>query len=122
MPLKHPLLFRIGTLALAFCAVLSAQLGTSSKWPGPSHNQRAAKCINCVQELSGFIPPHPALVREFRSTHPCPANRLVQGACPGYLIDLKKPLDRGGKDTSENLRWRTMAQAAKERVKLPSEK
>ena len=112
-------MFRIGTLALAFCAILSAQPGTSSKWPGPSHNQRTAKCMNCVPDLSGLIPSNQALVREFRSTHPCPANRSVQGACPGYVIALKKPLDRGGKDTPENMRWRTIAQAAKERIKAP---
>jgi hypothetical protein len=33
------------------------------------------------------------------------------------VVDHIKPLNRGGRDTPDNLRWRTIAQAMKERPK-----
>jgi hypothetical protein len=115
---KRRLLFQIGTFVLAGCAILNAQflnaqLGSSTKLPNGPHNQRVAKCTNCVRDVSGQISQNPAPVRKFRSTHPCPANKSLAGACPGYVVDFKKPLDRGGKDAPENMRWRTLAQVMK---------
>jgi|SRR5580692_7815901 hypothetical protein len=125
MSSKRSLLFQIGTFVLAGCAVLNAQLvnpqlmnaqlGSSTKLPNGPHNQRVAKCTNCVRDVNGQISQNPAPVRKFRSTHPCPANKSLAGSCPGYVVDFKKPLDRGGKDAPENMRWRTLAQVMKKR-------
>ncbi len=120
MPLKHVLLFRIGTMALAFCAILGAQPGTIPKWGQkwvPPHNYHVPSCKNCVRDLNGTISRNPAPVRAFRAKHPCPATGSVKGVCNGYVVDHIKPLSRGGTDTAGNMRWRTIAQAAKERPK-----
>jgi hypothetical protein len=106
MPSKPPLLFQIGTFALAFCAILSAQIGMRPKLPNP-RTHKGPSCTNCVRDLSGTIAQNPAPVRAFRSKHPCPATGSVHGACPGYVVDI----------ASGKMRWRTMAQAAKDGVK-----
>jgi hypothetical protein len=116
MPSKHLLPFRIGTFALAFCAILNAQIVITPKFPTP-HNNHTPTCLNCVRDLSGQISPNPAPVRAFRAKHPCPATGSVKGVCAGYLVDHIKPLNRGGSDTPENMRWRTIAQATKARLK-----
>jgi hypothetical protein len=102
---QHMVLFRIGTLAVAFCAILNAQPGTSSKFPTP-HNAATASCTGCVRDLNGRISQNPIPVRAFRATHPCPATKSAQGPCPGFVVDHKKPLNRGGANTPENMRWR----------------
>lgn len=116
MPSKHPLLFRIGTIALALCAILNAQMVTTPKLPLPLLRHDPT-CTNCVRDLSGRISPNPAPVRAFRLIHPCPATGQVKGPCVGYLVDHIKPLNRGGSDTPQNMRWRTIAQATKGRLK-----
>ena len=116
MPSKQPLLFRIGTLALAFCAIVNAQIITAPKLPLPS-TRHPPSCINCVRDLGGRISRNPAPVRAFRTKNPCPATKSVQGACSGFVVDHINPLSRGGSDTPENMRWRTIAQALKDRAK-----
>jgi hypothetical protein len=116
MPSKQTLLFRIGTLALLRCAVLNAQVGMVHKLPVP-RSHPGPTCNNCVRDLSGQISSNPAPVREFRNTHPCPANGSLKGPCPGYVVDRKKPLHRGGRDTPDNMRWRTLVEVAKQHVK-----
>lgn len=113
---REAVLFQIGTLALAMCAVVNAQMVTIPKMP-PPRMRSAPSCTNCVRDLEGRISQNPAPVRKFRATHPCPANGSLKGPCPGYLVDYKKPLARGGKDDPGNMRWRTIAQAMKERPK-----
>ena len=116
MPSKYPLLFRFGTFALAFCAILNAQIVITPKFPTPNHNH-VPTCINCVRDLNGAIARNPGPVRGFRSSHPCPATGSIKGGCAGYFVDHIKPLNRGGADTADNMRWRTMAQATKTRLK-----
>jgi hypothetical protein len=116
MSSKPPLLFRIGTLALVCCAILSAQVGMRPKFPLP-RTHPGPTCNNCVHDLSGHISSNPAPVREFRNTHPCPANGSLHGPCPGYVVDRKKPLDRGGRDASDNMRWRTTPEVMKKHAK-----
>jgi hypothetical protein len=116
MPSKDPFLFRIGTLAVVFCAILNAQIVTSPKLPMPLI-RHAATCLNCVRDLSGRISRNPAPVRAFRANKPCPATKSVTGPCPGYVVDFVKPLSRGGADTPQNMQWRTIAQATKGRGK-----
>jgi len=112
MPSKHPLVFRIGTPALAFCAILNAQIVTTPKLPMPPI-RHSPTCTNCVRDVGGRISRNPVPVRAFRAKKPCPATGSVKGPCPGYLVDHIKPLDRGGSDTPDNMRWRTIADATK---------
>ena len=116
MPSNHPFLFRTGTLVLAFCAILNAQIGMRPKLP-PPRTHPGPYCINCVRDLSGQVSRNPAPVRAFRSSHPCPATGSVQGPCAGYVVGHIKALNRGGSDTPENMRWQTIAQAIKGRIK-----
>jgi hypothetical protein len=109
-------MLRIGMLALGLCAILNAQLGLFPKLPTPRKPQ-SPSCNNCVRDLSGLTPGNPAPVRTFRSTHPCPTTGSVKGACPGYVVMHAKALNRGGSDIPKNLRWRTIAQAAKDRAR-----
>lgn len=53
----------------------------------------------------------------FRHRNPCPATNKTTGPCPGYVIDHKQALKRGGPDTPENMQWQTtQAARAKDRV------
>lgn len=53
----------------------------------------------------------------FRHKNPCPATNKTTGPCPGYVIDHKQALKRGGPDTPENMQWQTtQAAKAKDRV------
>lgn len=50
-----------------------------------------------------------AVVREWRQTHPCPANGLKTGPCPGWQVDHRWPLCAGGLDRPDWLQWLTVA-------------
>lgn len=47
----------------------------------------------------------------FKLKHPCPANGLRTGPCPGYVIDHVVALACGGPDTPGNMQWQTKAAA-----------
>ncbi|OYY62905.1 MAG: HNH endonuclease [Burkholderiales bacterium 28-67-8] len=53
----------------------------------------------------------------FKKSHPCPATGKSTGACPGYVIDHKVALKRGGADRPNNMQWQTK-QAAKAKDKV----
>ena len=53
----------------------------------------------------------------FQRAHPCPATGKSTGACPGYVIDHKVALKRGGADVPQNMQWQTK-QAAKAKDKV----
>jgi hypothetical protein len=99
--------FRIAALAVGACSVLHAQMTVFQKLPAP-RNSHTPSCIDCVRDLGKGIPPKLAPALAFRSKHPCPTTGAVRGACPGYVIV----------DNKSNLRWRTLAQAAKDRARL----
>jgi hypothetical protein len=48
---------------------------------------------------------------EFKHGHPCPSSGKASGACPGYVIDHRVPLKRGGSDAPENMQWQSTAAA-----------
>jgi hypothetical protein len=48
---------------------------------------------------------------EFKKGHPCPSTGKGSGACPGYVIDHRVPLKRGGADNPDNMQWQTTATA-----------
>jgi len=99
--------FRIAPLAFAACTMLNAQMTMFQKLPAP-RTLHTPSCIDCVRELGKGIPPKLGPLIAFRSKHPCPTTGSVRGACPGYVIV----------DNKGNLRWRTLAQAAKDRARL----
>lgn len=58
----------------------------------------------------------PVARRHFQQTHPCPANGLRRGACPGYVVDHVIPLRCGGPDAPSNMQWQTVAEAKRKDV------
>jgi hypothetical protein len=116
MSSKHPRPYRIAILALAVCAFLNAQLSMVSRFPMPRTNHTPS-CLNCVRDLGGQISRNPAPIRAFRSKHPCPTTGSVKGACPRYVVGDIKPVKPEASDTIDNMRWRTIAQAAKDHAK-----
>ena len=50
----------------------------------------------------------PAQVRAFRKANACPATHKFTGACAGYVVDHKEPLDCGGLDAPSNMQWQTL--------------
>lgn len=53
----------------------------------------------------------------FQRANPCPATGKRTGACPGYVVDHKVPIKRGGPDSPANMQWQTREAAkAKDRI------
>ena len=50
-------------------------------------------------------------IKEFKLSHPCPANGSLKGHCEGYIIDHIKPLACGGLDSPKNMQWQSKADA-----------
>lgn len=48
---------------------------------------------------------------EFQRLHPCPANGLQRGPCPGYVVDHIVPLCAGGPDLPQNMQWQRVDEA-----------
>jgi len=65
---------------------------------------------------SGKIKRSPEARYEFKRSHPCPSTGRSSGACPGYVIDHKDALKKGGADSPANMQWQTK-EAAKEKDK-----
>ncbi len=74
--------------------------------PGKS---RAATGVQ--RDADGKIQRSAKAKAEFKKDHPCPSTGKRSGACPGYVIDHRQPLKRGGKDAPENMQWQTTAAA-----------
>ncbi|MFN7926276.1 MAG: HNH endonuclease signature motif containing protein [Bryobacteraceae bacterium] len=79
---------------------------------------RASKrCAACPRAKTGRISRSSAARNSFRKENPCPSTGRITGPCPGYVIDHKVPLKRGGADRPDNMQWQTKAAAkAKDRV------
>ncbi len=65
----------------------------------------AIKCIGCVRDSRGRIKRSESAKAAFRRTHPCPSTGRTSGPCPGYAIDHRTPLYKGGSDTPANMQW-----------------
>ena len=52
-------------------------------------------------------------IAAFKRMNPCPTNGRRSGACGGYVIDHKCPLDCGGKDAPENMQYQDKLTAHK---------
>lgn len=55
--------------------------------------------------------PHRRIVRpdaarvQFMREHPCPATGQFTTDCPGWRVEYVVPLERGGTDTADNMKW-----------------
>ena len=136
---QRSLLFRTGTLALVFCAILNGaspkrfrhtytnfspdrttsriEAAAAADEAGAAHTHRANYCTSCQRDSRGRILRSKEARRAFRAKNPCPTTRRTTGPCPGYVIDHIKALKHGGCDTPDNMQWQTREEAkAKDRV------
>lgn len=133
---KHRLAFRIGTIALAFCAILSACPNSaerhrhsyrnfSSTYSGPTNSAAPTApsthssnyCVSCARDSRGRIERSSESRHAFHQANPCPSTGSTSGACPGYVIDHIRALKHGGSDTPDNMQWQTREAAkAKDRI------
>ena len=81
----------------------SAPRSTATRSRSTTHG--SPKCVDCARDSRGRIKRSPEAVRSFRSTHPCPATGNARGACPGYQVDHRVPLGKGGADDPSNMQW-----------------
>lgn len=93
----------------------------STRSPAPRHVKATptakARCTSCARNSSGRIQRSNAARSAFQRKNPCPSTGKVSGGCPGYVVDHRQPLKRGGQDDASNMQWQTKAAAAaKDRV------
>ena len=100
--------------ALAAVWLLSAPVlaeGKANSHPSHSHGSRhhsgdsSIRCTGCPRDAHGHIKRSPEAKHAFRSSHPCPSTGRTSGACPGYEIDHRQPLYKGGADSPDNMQW-----------------
>ena len=89
-----------------------SQIRTASK-----HKASYSKASTAAErDKHGRIKRSTLAKNDFKKQHPCPATGKSSGACPGYVIDHKQALKRGGKDAPSNMQWQTKEAAkAKDR-------
>ena len=76
-----------------------------------------ARCTSCAWDQTGRIQRSSSARSSFQRKNPCPSTGKISGGCPGYVIDHRQPLKRGGHDSPANMQWQTRAEAAaKDRV------
>lgn len=64
---------------------------------------------------AGSASSQPKSMEQFRSLNPCPSTMsMAQGECPNFVVRHVVPLKCGGKDRAENLKWVSVAEAARE--------
>ncbi len=114
MRLKTWMCFQIGTLPLLLSFALNASSPhTRSNSELLAHTRhRSTYCYSCERDGHGRIKRNSAARRHFIREHPCPSTGLTTGGCPGYIVDHKTALKRGGQNslieiTSSSRRWST---------------
>jgi hypothetical protein len=94
----------------------AALASTPRSLPRDEGRHRSTYCSQCPRASSGRIQRSTAARRAFRRLHPCPSTGETAGPCPGYIIDHRIALKRGGLDIPANMQWQTAAEArAKDR-------
>jgi hypothetical protein len=102
-------------------AILAAGLAAVGLWLAPAsataksysfhpYGHSSIRCIGCPRDSHGHIRRSPQAKRSFRSSHPCPSTGRTRGACPGYEVDHRQPLFKGGTDSPSNMEWLTKEQ------------
>ena len=77
--------------------------------PAKAGKSRAAPGVQ--RDADGKIQRSAKAKADFKKDHPCPSTGKQSGACPGYVIDHRQALKRGGKDAPENMQWQTTTAA-----------
>jgi hypothetical protein len=81
---------------------------------------RSTKCVSCSRDSRGRIKRSPVSRADFRRQNPCPSTGRTSGICPGFVIDHRTALKRGGADEPAkpaNMQWMSVVEAkAKDRV------
>jgi hypothetical protein len=90
-----------------------------AKKHAPNHGKHADKkaVAGAKRDAHGNLARSSEQKTAFKKSHPCPATGKSTGACPGYVIDHKVALKRGGADQPQNMQWQTK-QAAKAKDKV----
>lgn len=78
---------------------------------GKRHQGGSGVSGSVKRNAQGKIARSAAAKGEFKKSHPCPSTGRTAGACPGYVIDHKQALKRGGADRPDNMQWQTTAAA-----------
>jgi hypothetical protein len=91
---------------------------TASKHPS-AHSQHATRkaTAGSKRDARGKIARSTQQKNVFKKSHPCPSTGKSTGSCPGYVVDHKVALKRGGADMPQNMQWQTK-QAAKAKDKV----
>lgn len=87
------------------------------KYPRASRSSSGRKKASGVaRDKHGKIKRSSSAKNTFKKKQPCPSTRKSKGSCPGYVIDHKIPLKKGGADSPSNMQWQTK-EAAKAKDK-----
>ncbi len=73
--------------------------------PEPWQLQETRYCGAPARNADGSIKRSTAVLNAFKRIHPCPANGMTTGACPGWALNHTVPLSCGGCDSVSNLDW-----------------
>src|SRR5205809_3133115 len=108
-----PLLLTL--LLLTISPVLARSSSHSGSHAKSSTNR--PKCASCARTSQGRIKRSTTAKRSFEKSNPCPATGKTSGPCPGYVVDHKQALKRGGADSPSNMQSQTKGAAkAKDRL------
>ena len=78
--------------------------------PKSSNRNSAIKCVGCARDSHGRIQRSEPAKNSFKKSNPCPSTGKSRGACPGYDIDHRTPLAKGGTDDPSNMQWLSKGQ------------
>ena len=77
----------------------------------------AAAMLFSAAAADACVMRHHATKVRFAKTHACPATGLFKLPCAGYVIDHRKSLACGGRDSVANMQWQTLVEGkAKDRI------
>ena len=99
-------------LPLLLLLLLSLTAPAKGRSPHTHHTKRTTHA-----KRSTHKPRSTTARARFQRANPCPATGKRTGACPGYVVDHKIPIKRGGPDSPDNMQWQTREAAkAKDRI------
>lgn len=91
--------------ALFITVLLAFSCAPSHAAPEPWQLQETRYCGAPARNADGSIKRSTAVLNAFKRIHPCPANGMTTGACPGWALNHVIPLACGGCDSVANLDW-----------------
>ena len=78
---------------------------------GHAKSPKSGTAAGVQRDADGKIQRSAKAKADFKKEQPCPSTGKRTVACPGYVIDHRQALKRGGKDAPENMQWQTTAAA-----------